>query len=79
MRSLAAIRARLDELLADEGGKDEPPSTIVLLPKNERSPVGDKRPYPRVDRVGRAAIVVYDPAHGQPTDNAIRQLIGRAP
>lgn len=75
MLSLTKIRARLDDLLSDQRAKDEPPSTIILLPENGRGPDSDVRPYPRVNRVGRAAIIVYRPEDGQPTPEAIHQLL----
>jgi hypothetical protein len=76
MRSLAGIRARLDELLTAHGGENQPPSAVILLPSNGREPIDDiDEPLPRVRRTGAAAIVIYDPAMGQPTPEAIRQLI----
>jgi hypothetical protein len=75
MRSLAGIRARLDELLAKRQPENEPPRAIVLLPANGRAPNDDARPYPRVNRVGTCAIVVYRVEDGQPDAEAIQKLV----
>jgi len=57
-------------------GENQPPSAVILLPSNGREPIDDiDEPLPRVRRTGAAAIVIYDPAMGQPTPEAIRQLI----
>ena len=71
---LRRIRNRLDELLAAHAGENEPPSTIVLLPENFRGPASDA-PYPRIARAGQAAVITYLVTDGQPTPEAIRQLI----
>ena len=74
MKSLSAIRARLDELLAAHAGESEPPSAIVLLPRCGREPESDA-PWPRCTRAGKALVIVYRPEDGQPTAEAIRALI----
>lgn len=75
-RSLGGIISRLNDLLEQQAEKDEPPSTIILLPENGKGPASDVRPYPRVNRVGRAAIIVYRPEDGgQPTGDELKRLI----
>lgn len=75
MKSLAAIRARLDELLAAHGEENERPSAVVVLPDDGRGPDADVRPWPRVNRVGRAAVITYRVEDGEPSPEAIRALI----
>lgn len=77
MRSLAGIRARLDELLAARAVENEPPACIVLLPECHRGPPSDA-PYPRVHRVGRTAIIVFL-GEEQPTREEIAQLLAVQP
>ena len=74
MRSLAGIRARLDELLTAHEEKNQPPAAVVLLPENHRGPDYDG-PWPYVRRVGAVAVVVYRIENGQPSTEDIRQLI----
>jgi hypothetical protein len=45
-----------------------------LLPENFRGPDSDA-PYPRIERAGQAAVITYLVTDGQPTPEAIRQLI----
>jgi hypothetical protein len=72
--NLRGIRSRLDELLAAHAEENEPPSTIVLLPENGRGPASDA-PYPRVERVGQAAVITYLIADGQPSADDIARLL----
>ena len=51
MKSLAHLRARLDELLAKQADTDAPPEVVIMLPANGREPDGDTRPYPHVNRL----------------------------
>jgi hypothetical protein len=75
---LRRIRNRLDELLAAHEEESGPPAAVILLPSNGREPIDDiDEPLPRVRRTGAAAIVIYDPAMGQPTPEVLRQLIAR--
>jgi hypothetical protein len=74
MRSLAGIRARLDELLTAHEGEDQPPSAVVLLPENFRGPASDA-PYPRIERVGQAAVVTYLVSAGQPSAADIARMV----
>jgi hypothetical protein len=70
---LRRIRNRL-ELLAAHAGENEPPSTIVLLPENFRGPASDA-PYPRIERVGQAAVITYLVADGQPSTEDIARMV----
>jgi hypothetical protein len=74
VKSLAGIRARLDELLAAHADENGPPAVIVCLPDNERGP-DDPRPFPRCDRSGPALIITYDPAVGQPSTEEVARLL----
>jgi hypothetical protein len=74
MRSLAGIRTRIDQLLEAREEENQPPAAVVLLPENHRGPDYDG-PWPYVRRVGAVAVVVYRIEDGQPTPEAIRQLI----
>ena len=77
MRGLAGIRARLDKLLAAHAESNERPSTVLLLPANGRGP-DSGAPYPRTRRVGKALIIVYRLEDGQPSPEAIRQLVDQS-
>jgi hypothetical protein len=74
MRSLAGIRARLDELLTAHEGENQPPSAVILLPENFRGPDSDA-PYPRVERTGQAAVITYRVEAGQPPADDISRLL----
>jgi hypothetical protein len=74
MRSLAGIRARLDELLTAHEEKNQPPAAVVLLPENHRGPDYDG-PWPYVRRVGAVAVVVYRIEDGQPSTAGIARLL----
>ena len=74
MKSLAGIRARLDELLAAHGEKNERPSCVIVLPENYRGP-DYAGPWPYVQRAGRAAVITYRVEDGEPSPEAIRALI----
>ncbi len=72
---LRRIKTRVDELLAASEVESEPPSTIVVLPENGRGPDSDA-PYPRIERVGQAAIITYLVEDGAPDAAAIAALLG---
>jgi hypothetical protein len=74
MRSLAGIRARLDELLSASAVDNERPSCVILLPENYRGPEY-AGPWPYVQRMGRCAMIHYLPESGQPSDEEIRKLV----
>jgi hypothetical protein len=74
VRSLAAIRSRLDELLAAHTVDNERPSCVILLPENYRGPEY-AGPWPYVRRMGACAIVIYRVEDSQPSDEEIRQLV----
>jgi hypothetical protein len=74
MRSLAGIRARIDELMEAQGEENGPPSCVVLLPENHRGPNYDG-PWPYARRMGAVATIIYRLEDGQPTPEVIRQLI----
>jgi hypothetical protein len=74
MRSLAGIRARLDELLAAHEDEAGPPTVVILLPENYRGPAYTG-PWPYVRRMGACAMIVYRVEDGQPTPEVIRQLV----
>lgn len=75
MRSLATLRTRINKLLEAQADESGPPSVIVCLPRNGREPDADVRPWPRLDRVGPAAVVSYRLEDGQPSSEAIASLI----
>jgi len=71
---LKSLRSRLDRLLETQGPPSGPPECVGLLPENFRGPASDA-PYPRIERAGQAAVITYLVTDGQPTPEAIRQLI----
>jgi hypothetical protein len=78
MRSLQSLKARINALLEAQGPPDGPPACIVVLPgKDGRGPVSDNGlPLPRIAwRNSKAAVVLYDPAIGQPSRDEIAQLL----
>lgn len=80
MRNLATLKARIDRLLEARGEENEPPAVLILLPACGREPVADTRPWPRMNRVGRAAVITYQPADGKPDAEAIAVLLaGKVP
>jgi hypothetical protein len=73
-----SLKARLNRLLEDQSPPDGSPSCIVLLPgKDGRGPAADNGlPLPRIAwRNSKAAVVLYDPAIGQPSRDEIAQLL----
>ena len=73
--NLIALKLRLQRLLAAQTAALDPPTALVILPDDERGPDTDARPFPRANRVGSAAIVVYDPHAGPPTTEEITRLV----
>ncbi len=74
MRSLAGIRARLDELLSERHSSNGPPSCVILLPENHRGPDYDGL-WPYVRRMGACATIIYKVEDGKLSSEVIRQLV----
>ena len=51
--------------------------TILLLPDCDHGPDADERPFPRVNRWGSTAVIVYRLEDGQPSSEEITALTGR--
>lgn len=77
--NLQSLKTRLNRLLADQEPPDGPPACLVFLPgKDGHDPAADED-LPRIAWRNRcAACIVYDPAHGQPSAETIRQLVDEA-
>ena len=74
---LRSLKTRINRLLEAQGGGNEPPSAVLLVPENGRGPRSDT-PYPRVFRTGKAAVIMYLPTDGQPDGATIARLIEKA-
>jgi hypothetical protein len=75
---IRTLRTRLNRLLEAQGPPIGPPGCVVLMPgKDGRGPVSDNGlPLPRIAwRNSKGAVVLYDPAIGQPSREEIAKLL----
>ena len=75
---LRSIKSRIDRLL-DELEPEGPPTCVIVLPDCGHGPDGDDRPFPRMNRAGQAAVIIYDPSAGAPSSEEIDRLVKGAP
>ena len=74
LKSLQHRIARLRDTLATE---ESGPLVVAVLPENHRTPDSGEA-YPRVQRTGNAATIVYRLEDGAPDSAAIAALLGEA-